>query len=85
MNAFDKLSHLLARLQSARIYHQLRDTRDGAVSVDVAVPGERWEIDFLEDGSIEIEVFRSDGSIHGEAKLRELFSEFSDELAGSPP
>ena len=83
MNAFDKLSHLLARLQGARIYHQLRDTRENAVSVDVAVPGERWEIDFLDDGSIEVEVFRSDGAIHSAAKLDELVSTFSDPVSGT--
>ena len=78
MNSPEKLSRLLGRLREAKIHHQLRDTREGAVSVDVAVPGERWEIDFLEDGSVEVEVFRSDGTIDGEPKLAELFTAHSD-------
>jgi hypothetical protein len=74
----DKLNALLAQLRQAKIHHSLRDTRENAVSVDVAVPGERWEIDLLDDGSVEIEVFRSDGTIHDESKLVELLAEFAD-------
>jgi len=73
-----RLLLLLDRLKEAGIHHEVRDDRDGAVSVDITVPGERWEIDILEDGSAEIEVFKSDGTIHGESKLRELFTKFSD-------
>jgi hypothetical protein len=72
------LYSLLDRLRRAKIHYRLRDDREGAVSVDVAVPGERWEVDFLADGTTEIEVFRSDGTIHGEAKLEELLARFSD-------
>jgi len=32
----------------------------------VTVPGERWEIDFLEDGDVDIEVFRSTGGVTAE-------------------
>lgn len=78
MSSSTTLSCLLARLREAKIHHQLRDTREGAVSVDVAVPGERWEIDFLEDGSVEVEVFRSDGTIHDDSALDHLFAAYSD-------
>jgi hypothetical protein len=37
--------------------------------ITVAVPGERWEIEFLDDGSIEIERFISNGKIFGERAL----------------
>jgi hypothetical protein len=69
---------LLERLRAAKIHYRIRDDREGAVSIDVAVPGERWEIDLLADGSVDVEVFKSDGTIHGEAKLEELFQRFSD-------
>lgn len=78
MTPHERLSRLLCRLKEARIYHQLRDTRENAVSVDVAVPGERWEIDVLEDGTVEVEVFKSDGTIHDESKLSELLQVFAD-------
>jgi hypothetical protein len=72
------LSGFLERLQAANIFHRIRDTRDEAISVDVAVPGERWEIDFLNDGSVEVEIFRSDGTIGNESLLDDLFERFAD-------
>jgi hypothetical protein len=69
---------LLERLRAAEIHYRMRDDREGAVSNDVAVPGERWEIDLLGDGTIEIEVFRSDGTIHDGGKLEDLFQRFAE-------
>jgi hypothetical protein len=75
----EKLTTLLSRLRDANIHHQLRDTREDAlVSVDVALPGQRWEIDFLHDGGIDVEIYRSDGTIHDASKLDELFSTGSE-------
>lgn len=71
------LHALLEKLRGAKIRHWIRDDREGAVSIDVSMPGEHWEIDLLADGTVEVEVFRSDGSAHGEAKLEELFRRFS--------
>ena len=33
------------------------------VMVEIAIPGERWEVEFEDDGSIEIEIFKGDGEI----------------------
>jgi hypothetical protein len=46
--------------------------------VEIAVPGQRWEVEFMEDGSIEIEKFISSGQIFDGKEIEELFSEFSD-------
>lgn len=78
---FDKLLAFLRRLEDAKISHQVADYREGAVSVVVRGPGEYWEIDFLEDGEVEIERFRSNGHIDDESALAELFAKFSDEEA----
>lgn len=43
----------------------------------VTVPGERWEIEFFADDSVEVEVFKSSGEIKGELKLERLFAEFT--------
>ena len=47
------------------IKHKIRYTmdvvRDGALMVTVAVPGERWEVEFMDDGTIELERFDSLG------------------------
>lgn len=37
---------------------------EGAVMIEVAVPGERWEIDVLANGDIEVERFRSEVGVH---------------------
>jgi hypothetical protein len=46
--------------------------------VEIAVPGERWEVEFLEDGAIEVEVFRSSGSIEGAEAIVELVKKHFD-------
>jgi len=46
--------------------------------VEVAVPGERWEIEFMRDGSIEIEKYLSNGKIYSEQELEVLFEMFAD-------
>ena len=70
---------LLARLESAKIHYRLAHSRYDAVRIDVAVPGERWEIQIMSDGSLEIERFRSDGNILDESALEEFFEKWSDE------
>lgn len=47
--------------------------RPDSLMVTVAVPGERWEVEFMVDGSIGVEVFRSDGIIGGPEQLERLF------------
>ena len=73
-----ELLELLRRLKTAGIYFELGQVRDEAVMISVCVPGERWEIEYMEDGSVEVEVFRSDGEIRGEEALGDLFARFSD-------
>jgi hypothetical protein len=49
---------VLRRLDAARIRYRLEQTRDDAIAIEVVVPGERWEIEFLENGEVEIEIFQ---------------------------
>lgn len=46
--------------------------------VEIALPGQRWEVEFLEDGSVDIEKFISDGDMYDVAELETLFKNFSD-------
>ncbi len=78
MSDIEKVLKILSKLQNAHIYYNLRSHRSDAISVDVAVPGQRWEIDFVSDGTIDIEIFKSDGTIHDENILADLFQNFSD-------
>jgi hypothetical protein len=72
------LLDLLEKLKSARIYYRLSDHTHGAIMVEVAVPGERWEIEFHEDGEIGVEIFASSGGLRGQDALAELFNRFTD-------
>lgn len=78
VDKIDQLLQLLDRLDKAHIHYTLMHNRFDAISVAVAVPGQRWEIDVLADGEVNVEVFRSDGTIYEEPKLEDLFREFSD-------
>ena len=68
MNIFE----FLRQLESRRVAYRLRRVRD-ALMVDVSVPGERWEVEFFPDGSIEIERYRSNGEIGSEEWLEDLW------------
>jgi hypothetical protein len=57
---------------------ELGHCRDEAILVEIAVPGERWEVEFFEDGSVEAEVFKSDGTIHDASVLSQLVAKHSD-------
>ena len=69
---------LLRRLDAARLSYRLEQIRDDAICIQVAVPGERWEIELLETGEVEIEVFQSNGEIRDAHALSDLFARFSD-------
>jgi len=73
-----RLDEFLARLSSARIAFRLDRVREGYVMVQIAVPGERWEVEFGVDGEVEVEVFKSDGTILGSGALADLFERFDD-------
>ena len=77
-NTFGKLMTFLDQLEQNKISYTLARYRDEAVMVNVTVPGERWEIEFLLDGSVEIERFISNNEIYDEEALHELFANFSD-------
>ena len=69
---------VLRRLEAVRIRYRLEQTRDDAIAIEVVVPGERWEIEFLESGEVEIEIFRSTGEFLDAQALDDLYARFSD-------
>ncbi len=74
----DDLVRFLDRLKAANIHYALSDPTTGAIMVEVAVPGERWEIEFHANGTIGVEIFMSEGGIQGSDRLDSLFERFSD-------
>ena len=75
--SFQKILDFLAKLQTYKVPYRLVSWRDEAIMVELAVPGERWEIEFFAGGSVEVERFRSDGHIADESVLDELFTTFA--------
>ena len=67
----------IERLETLRIAFSLKKSRPRMITILVDVPGERWEVEFGEDGDVDVEVFLSQGVV-GEEKLEDLFREHSD-------
>jgi hypothetical protein len=71
---FRKLLTFLDHLDSEKVPYRLEHVRD-SITVTVAVPGERLEVEFFEDGSVEVERFRSSGAIEGEDALASMYDD----------
>ena len=71
---FAKLIAFLQALDERGLHHALEHHREGSVMVLVAVPGERWEVEFFEGGEVETEAFRSAG-MEGEDGIERLLRE----------
>jgi hypothetical protein len=86
-SAFDEMLALLQRLREANIAYALGHHRDDAIMIAVTVPGERWEIEFVDyddEVQIEVERFASDGAIRDELSLDELFEKHASSAAEEP-
>jgi hypothetical protein len=78
MDTVKGLINFLNKLEEKSIYYSLNKTRDESLMIEVTVPGQRWEIEFLEDGTVDIEKFISDGKMYDSNELDVLFTEFAD-------
>ena len=58
---FEVFNALRERLQKADLSFTSAAYRDDAMSLLVNEPGHYWEIDVLEDGSVDVEVYTSQG------------------------
>ena len=76
VDSYKELLNLLNRLSAARIHHTLRHSRPDAITIEAYVPGERWEIEFVDYGDemqVEVEVYRGSGVTGDENSLEDLF------------
>lgn len=69
---------LIGQLRALGAPFSLDSVRPEAVMLLVAVPGERWEIEWFEDGHLEVEVFRSSGEMGDRTDLSTLFQKLSE-------
>lgn len=58
---FETFNAIRERLQAADLSFTSAAYRDDAMSLLVNEPGHYWEIDVLEDGSVDVEVYSSQG------------------------
>jgi hypothetical protein len=69
------LLDLLNRLDAAHVAYRLDHTRPDSVMVSVSVAGWHWEIEYMADGSVDIERYRSFAGVENDPKLiEELFA-----------
>ncbi len=73
----EKLISFLHALENKKIYYRLNKIRE-SILVEIAVPGQRWEVEFFPDNHVEIEKFLSNGFKYDEEEIKELFSLFTD-------
>ena len=74
---FNSLVAFLDKLEHQKISYTLAHNREEAMMVLVTIPGERWEVEFMSDGSVEIEKFISTGEISDAKSLDELFARYA--------
>jgi hypothetical protein len=73
---FGRLLDFLSRLDGAAIFYQLGHTRPDSIMVDISLPGRRWEVEFMADGSVDIERYKSVAGVESDTRLLEgLFAD----------
>ena len=76
---FGRLLDFLNRLDQAHIFYKLDHTRPDSVMIDIPLPGWRWEVEFMVDGSIDIERYRSIAGVENDPELLETLFEDADQ------
>ena len=73
-----KLLAFLEKLDDLKLHYRLAHVRP-SIMVEIAVPGERWEVEFFDNGEVEIERFVSTGvNPIDDAALDRLVAEYSE-------
>lgn len=72
-NALQKCIDFVNRLGEHGIHYRLSHTSPFTIMVEIAIPGERWEVEFFANGDVWVETFITTVDIYGEEKLGELF------------
>ena len=72
------LLDLLDWLEENKIYYRLNKVNDN-ILVEVAIPGERWEIEVLRSGVLQVERFISTGEITGDLTLDDVFAMLNEQ------
>lgn len=79
MAKLSRLTNFVDRLDTAQLHYTMTSVTEGAIRVGVTVPGEHWQIEFADDGDVEVEVFRSNGELFDLEKADELIETHGEE------
>ena len=77
-DSLGKALDFLRRLEESGTWYRLSSGRD-ALMVEVFIPGQRWEVEFFADGSVEVERFVGAGVVDGATLLDALIAEATEE------
>ncbi|SMQ77832.1 hypothetical protein SAMN05444673_3094 [Bacillus sp. OV166] len=73
-----ELINFLNKLEESNIFYKLNKVRDEAIMVEITVPGQHCEVEFMNDGTVKIEKFISDGDFYDVKEIEILSNDFSD-------
>ena len=77
MNSFQHLLAILEELDNKGIYYRLNkvNTENDTILIEMAIPGERWEIEIDIQNTVYIEKYVSDRLVYDESELRKLLDD----------
>jgi len=75
MSDLHNLLKFLFALEKHKIAYRLEHNRADAVMVLVSVPGERWEVEFFEGGSVEVERFGGSSGVESGPEASRLLEQ----------
>ncbi len=81
MNAFSQMMKIIEKLETAGIHYSLHkySTENDRITIEAAIPGDRWEIEVDGAGNIFLERFRSSGVIYDEGELDRMLTEMQED------
>jgi hypothetical protein len=72
------LLNLLDELEQEKIWYRLEHVRN-SITVVLVIPGQHWEVEFFEDGHVEVERFVSTGDIEERDIVDQLIARYRSE------
>ena len=78
MTALTTAAEFCRELDRLLVTYELRIVRHEALMLSVALPGQRWELEFFDDGRIELERFVSQGVDEAPGALTEVLAWFDE-------
>ena len=79
MRDLSDLTELLDRLDAAEIPYTLASVSEGSIVVGIDSNDEHWQVEFMSDGDVDVEIFKSDGQIFDYSIVEELFDDDDDD------